>query len=117
MNHAHIFICTGPTCSANCDRDGNSKPPIDVEELKKQWKEKGLYGAVHLTFAGCLGRCNTANQALIVSAQAPQYFMKLDGDKSVALLVSWAEEVKAQDRLAELPSELQQALYERMAPK
>ena len=71
-------------------------------------ERKGLYG-VHLTFAGCLGRCNTANQALIVSAQS-QYFMKLDGDKSVALLVSWAEKVKARAKLAELPGELQQAL-------
>ena len=106
MNLAHLFICTGPTCSASTDRDGNAKPPIDTEALKMLWKEHALYGVVHLTFAGCLGRCNTANQALIVSTDAPQYFMKLEAEQAVNDLVTWAKAAKEQGALPPLPSSL-----------
>ena len=96
------------------DRDGADKPPFDCDSLKQRWKDEGLYGVVHLTFAGCLGRCNTANQAMLVSHDKPHYFMKLDAHSAADALVQWAVAAKTTGRLPPFPDELNRATYQRM---
>ena len=116
MNLAHLFICTGPTCVAELDRQNISKIPIDTEQLKKAWKDNRLYGTIHLTFTGCLGHCNKANQALLITNdKAPQYFMRLEANGLIDVLVDWGKTAAKLGTLPPLPSILNEACYERLA--
>ena len=64
---AHILVCTGGACTGTGQVPAPAPPPVD--RLKLRWKTARWYGRVHLTFTGCLGRCGTPSQALIVHAR------------------------------------------------
>lgn len=96
---AQILVCTGPSCLP-----GRGGPP--VEALKAAWKQRRLYGRIHLAFTGCLGRCDRPAQMLICRPEGTQSFAAIEGRNAWDALASWASASVAAGRLLDLPCEL-----------
>jgi hypothetical protein len=100
---AQVLVCTGRSCLPS-----SSGPP--VESLKAQWKQRRLYGRIHLTFTGCLGRCDRPAQMLICHPSGTLSFAAINSQDAWDALASWASASTAADRLLDLPFELQGCL-------
>jgi len=98
---AQVVVCTGGACSPVC-----GGPPVDA--LKRRWKASQLYGRVHLTFTGCLGRCDRPAQVLISSRDGSRWFSAIDDPSWWDTLSVWAESCSAGGRLLPMPPELNQ---------
>ncbi len=112
---AHLLICTGPACSLDKNRSGEPKAPIDAKGLVARWKELRLYRGIHLTLTGCLGQCNRANQATLLSSEHVIYLEHLDRTIDMDDLVNWALCCVREERLNPLPPSLANKSYKRLA--
>ena len=112
---AHLLLCTGPACSLDKNRSGEPKTPIDAKGLVARWKELRLYRGIHLTLTGCLGQCNRANQATLMSSQHVIYLEHLDSNIDMEHLVNWALCCVREERLNPLPASLANKSYKRLA--
>jgi hypothetical protein len=100
---AQVLVCIGKSCLPS-----SGGPP--VESLKAQWKEGRLYGRIHLTFTGCLGRCDRPAQMLICHPSGTFSFAGITNPESWDALASWASASTQAGRLLAFPSALQRHL-------
>lgn len=100
---AHVALCKG-CCCGNTDR---GKPPVPVERIKSQWKQRGLTKVVQLTISGCLGPCDVLNVARVSGEGEDVWVGGLTTEADYDRLVDWAEQCKLSSRFVELPMGLQ----------
>ena len=88
-----------------------------MERLKAVWKGEKLNRSVQLTISGCLGPCDLANVALVITPDGNQWFGGLTGDAVYESLVAWARECQRTGRLVPLPESLGPYRFDRFPSK
>ena len=107
-----ILLCEGCCCG----RTDRGFKPVPCDWIKQHWKEQKLSKTVELTISGCLGPCDLANVACIISSRDTQWFGGLQESWQYGLLVDWAKASRDACVLIELPSELDCHRFERFSP-
>ncbi|MBL8149982.1 MAG: (2Fe-2S) ferredoxin domain-containing protein [Blastocatellia bacterium] len=106
---AHLLVCLGCCCG----RTDRGKPEVPADWLKAKWKEKKLHSSIHLSISGCLGPCDLANVAGLVTPLQSLWLGGLTERKQYELLVDWASDSATLGMLLPLPEELQPHIFER----
>ncbi|MBM4023571.1 MAG: (2Fe-2S) ferredoxin domain-containing protein, partial [Planctomycetes bacterium] len=106
---AQVVFCQGCCCG----RTDRGRPALPVEMLKSVWKSEKLNQTVQLTISGCLGPCDLANVALIISPDGNEWIGGMAGDAVYESLVEWARECHREGRLLLLPTEYNDRQFER----
>ncbi|MGL4608845.1 MAG: (2Fe-2S) ferredoxin domain-containing protein [Trueperaceae bacterium] len=103
-----VTICNG----SSCGKTEKGFPPIPIDWLKAQWKEKKLLKTVQLTIGGCFGACDLTNVACVQHACETVHLGNLSTQDHYDELLGWAERVTEHDRLEPLPVCLQERRFE-----
>lgn len=106
---AQLVFCQGCCCG----RTDRGRPELPVEMLKDVWKTEKLNQSVQLTISGCLGPCDLANVALVITPDGNQWLGKMQGEATSAALVGWARACHREGRLLPIPTELEDRQFER----
>ena len=72
---------------------------------------------MQLTISGCLGSCDLANVALVITPDGNQWFGNLAGDAVYDLLIVWAQECHRNGRLVSPPEALDALRFEPFGPR
>ena len=110
---AQLVFCLGCCCG----RTDRGHPEVPVGRLKAVWKSEKLNRSVQLTISGCLGPCDLANVALVITPDGNQWLGGLAGDAVYELLIAWARECHRQGRVVPLPAALDALRFERFGPQ
>jgi hypothetical protein len=86
-----VSVCIG-CCCGQTDR---GKPPVPVEWLKVEWRQRGLLKNIQLTISGCLGPCDVPNVVLIAMAEENVWLGNIDRFEYYREIVEWAAQSKA----------------------
>jgi cobaltochelatase CobN len=81
--------------------------------LKDVWTTEKLNQSVQLTISGCLGPCDLANVALVITPAGNQWLGGMAGDAIYRAIVEWARECHHEHRLLPLPSVLRDQEFAR----
>ncbi len=100
--HAQLIFCLGCCCG----RTDRGRPEVPVERLKQRWKAGRLNRVVQLTISGCVGPCDVANVAVMVTSQGTTWLGGLTEDGHYDALVRWAEACRDAARALPLPEDL-----------
>jgi hypothetical protein len=103
-----VTICNG----SSCGKTEKGSPPLPLDWLKAQWKEKKLLRTVQLTIGGCFGACDLSNVACVQNASETVHLGKLSSQEHYDELLVWAERVTLKNRLEPLPASLQELRFE-----
>ena len=106
---AQLVFCQG-CCCGRVDR---GRPAVPVDRLKAVWKAEKLNRAVQLTISGCLGPCDLANVALVITPGGNAWLGGLAGDAVYDALVDWARECHREGRVLPLPAVVEGKHFER----
>jgi cobaltochelatase CobN len=106
---AQVLLCKG-CCCGQTDR---GFPAVPVERIKAIWKAEKLNRSVQLTISGCLGPCDLANVAVIVTAAGTAWYGRLEGDAPYDAIVAWARECAAAGATLPVPEVLEPCAFER----
>jgi cobaltochelatase CobN len=110
---AQLVFCEGCCCG----RTDRGHPEVPVGRLKAVWKEEKLNRSVQLTISGCLGPCDLANVALVITPDGNQWFGRLAGNDVYEALIAWAQECHREARVVPLPAALDALRFERFGPQ
>ncbi|HUY32338.1 MAG TPA: histidine phosphatase family protein [Pirellulales bacterium] len=97
-----LVLCKGCCCG----RTAGGFPEVPVERIKAVWKAEKLNRAIQLTISGCLGPCDVANVAVVITRHGIDWFGGLAGEAMYDLLVDWARACQAAGSLLPVPREL-----------
>lgn len=100
-----------------CGRTDRGRPEVPVGRLKEVWKGEKLNRSVQLTISGCLGPCDRANVALVITPDGNQWLGSLAGDAVYEALIAWARECHRQERLVPLPGVFDARRFERFGAR
>ena len=109
---AQLVFCQGCCCG----RTDRGHPEVPVGRLKEVWKGEKLNRAVQLTISGCLGPCDLANVALVITPNGNAWLGGLAGDAVYDALINWARECHREERLVPLPDGFEARRFERFGP-
>jgi len=110
---AQLVFCLGCCCG----RTDRGRPELPVDWLKTIWKTEKLNPTIQLTISGCLGPCDLANVALVITPQGNQWLGGMAGAELYQTLVDWARNCQRQNQLLPLPASLAPHRFERFAEK
>ena len=110
---AQLVFCQGCCCG----RTDRGHPEVPVGRLKAVWKEEKLNRSVQLTISGCLGPCDLANVALVITPNGNEWLGGLAGDAVYDALIAWAQECHRAGRLVPLPAALAALRFDRFSPR
>ncbi len=110
---AQLVFCQGCCCG----RTDRGHPEVPVGRLKAAWKEEKLNRSVQLTISGCLGPCDLANVALVITPDGNEWLGGLAGNEVYEALIAWARECHREERLLPLPAALDALRFERFGPR
>lgn len=106
---AQLVFCEGCCCG----RTDRGRPEVPVERLKAVWKAEKLNRSVQLTISGCLGPCDLANVALVITPDGNRWLGALAGDAAYDALIEWARQCHRERQLAPLPAEIEGRQFKR----
>jgi cobaltochelatase CobN len=109
---AQVVFCLGCCCG----RTDRGHPEVPVERLKAAWKGEKLNRSVQLTISGCLGPCDLANVALVITPEGNLWLGGLAGDDPYDALTDWARESHRRGKLVPLPESLLSHRFDRFGP-
>lgn len=105
-----IIFCDGCCCG----RVERGMPEFPKELIKTKWKALSLNESIQLTVSGCLGPCDLANVACILTADGRWTWLgELTEVSHYEALVDWAHACAQADQLLELPAPLADKIFER----
>jgi len=104
-----LVLCEGCCCG----RTAGGFPEVPVARIKAVWKAEKLNRAIQLTISGCLGPCDVANVAVIITRDGIEWFGGLAGEATYDLLVDWARACQAAGCVLPVPRELRSKRVER----
>jgi len=110
---AQLVFCQGCCCG----RTDRGHPEVPVGRLKEVWKSEKLNRSVQLTISGCLGPCDLANVALVITPDGNQWLGGLAGNAVYEALIAWARECHREGRVMPLPAEFDERRFERFEPR
>ncbi len=109
---AQLVFCQGCCCG----RTDRGHPEVPVGRLKAVWKAEKLNRSVQLTISGCLGPCDLANVALVITPHGNAWLGGLAGNKVYEALIAWARECHLEGRRVPLPAAFDERRFERFGP-
>ena len=65
-------------------------PAVPVEPIKAAWKAEKLNRVIQLTISDCLGPCDLANVAMVLTPAGSQWFGLFKDDGPYEVLLTWA---------------------------
>lgn len=105
-----LLVCGGGCCM----KDDRGRVPTPGDWLRAEWKQRGLYGRVHLSVtASCLGPCSRANVAGVITANGPVWIGGLSTMEHYQALLDWATASAEAGTMLPLPEQLQGCVFER----
>lgn len=110
---AQVVFCQGCCCG----RTDRGRPELPVERLKGVWKTEKLNRVVQLTISGCLGPCDLANVALVITADGNRWLGGMAGDGVYEALIDWARACAAAGEVLPLPAETDGLRFARFQPE
>jgi cobaltochelatase CobN len=110
---SQLVFCQGCCCG----RTDCGHPEVPVGRLKAVWKDEKLNRSVQLTISGCLGPCDVANVALVITPDANRWLGGLAGDAVYEALIGWARECHRAGRPVPLPAEFDALRFDRFGPR
>ena len=108
-----LVFCQGCCCG----RTDRGHPEVPVGRLKEIWKGEKLNRSVQLTISGCLGQCDLANVALVITPNGNEWLGSLAGNEVYEALITWAQECHRKGRLESLPAGFDTRRFERFGPR
>jgi cobaltochelatase CobN len=66
---------------------------IQLDQFKKQWKDRGIRRRFHLTISGCLGPCPLANVVLIQFRGQSVWLHSINNEDDVRLIYDYVEQM------------------------
>jgi cobaltochelatase CobN len=108
---AQLVFCQGCCCG----RTDRGRPELPVELLKGVWKAEKLNRSVQLTISGCLGPCDLANVALVITPGGNAWVGGMAGDAIYDALIDWARGCHRENRLLPLPVGIDAHRFERFS--
>ena len=108
---AQVMFCDGCCCG----RTDRGYPAVPVERIKAIWKAEKLNRGVQLTISGCLGPCDLANVAVIVTAETTTWLGLIEGDGDYDALVDWARRIRRGEGSTAIPDRLASRRFDRFA--
>lgn len=106
---AQLVFCQGCCCG----RTDRGRPELPAERLKAVWKGEKLNRSIQLTISGCLGPCDLANVALVITPDGNDWLGGMAGDGVYDALTDWARACHAAGHLLPLPEGLESRRFER----
>jgi hypothetical protein len=106
---AQVLICQGCCCG----QTHKGKPPVPIAQLKQRWKAARLLPKVQLTISGCLGPCDVANVACVITHDGTVWLGGLVEAEDYEALFDWAAGVHATGQPAPLPARFAGRILER----
>lgn len=103
-----VVFCTGCCCG----RTDRGFAPVPVARLKAVWRAEKLNRTIQLTISGCLGPCDMANVAMILTPQEVLWFRNLDQETFFDAVIAWARACHAVHRLLQWPEVLASQRFE-----
>lgn len=100
--HGQLIFCQGCCCG----RTERGFAEVPVERLKAVWKAKGLNRTIQMTVSGCVGPCDVANVAVVVTPSRTTWLGGLDCAADYDALLRWAESCHDAGTLLPLPEVL-----------
>ncbi len=92
---AQLVFCQGCCCG----RTDRGRPEVPVGRLKEVWKGEKLNRSVQLTISGCLGPCDRANVALVITPDGNRRLAYVDPARNAVVVIDgttvWAYRYKA----------------------
>lgn len=107
-----VLACVGCCCG----RTDRGKPPVPVDWLKAEWKQRKLLKTIQLTISGCLGPCDLVNVVCLVTPQRTVWLGGLTEQKHFDALLGWATQSAAANKILPLPALLAELEFERFQP-
>jgi hypothetical protein len=108
---AQVMFCNGCCCG----RTDRGYPAVPVDRIKAIWKAEKLNRGVQLTISGCLGPCDLANVAVIVTAETTTWLGLIEGDGDYDALIDWARNIRRGEGSTEIPERLATRRFDRFA--
>src|SRR5262249_30985841 len=102
-----LLICMGCCCG----RTEKGFPDVPVAQIKAAWKG-GVNRTIQLTISGCLGPCDRANVALLITPQAVEWFGGLEDNALYHDLMEWACRCHSVRTVLQLPAPLEAHRFE-----
>lgn len=106
---SQLIVCTGGSCAG---REGGVHSP--KKALLDAWKKDYLWRVCHVSFSDCLGPCDVACNAVLLTGQGAVWLSGLTDD-DYTRLTAWVQASHAVGELRPLPPELQEKTYSRFA--
>src|SRR5262245_6631103 len=97
-----VVFCLGCCCG----RTDRGYPAVPLDHLKTVWKAEKLNASVQLTISGCLGPCDAANVALVLTPGGQEWLGELRTSAEYEALIDWARACRAAGHLLPTPAEL-----------
>ncbi|MCS7068195.1 MAG: hypothetical protein RMK51_12410 [Meiothermus sp.] len=96
---SQIIFCTGGVCG------GKEQAPVPKQALLERWKRDYLWRVCHISFSDCMGPCELANNACLLSPAGARWLGGLESQDYLAL-ADWAAACKQAGQLLPLPEPL-----------
>ena len=106
---AQLLLCDGCCCGKTAL--GHAEVPVTFLQL--EWTRRRLVKDLHLTPCHCLGPCDAANVACVLSADSAAWFGGLTSRDDYAALLDWTEQLIKTGEPGALPERLRGKRLER----
>ena len=106
---SQLIICTGGSCAG---KDGGAHSP--KKAMLDAWKKDYLWRVCHLSFSDCLGPCDGACNAALLTADGLTWLSGLE-EQDFERFIVWVQESQQAGHLLPLPDELSSREYSRFA--
>jgi hypothetical protein len=103
-----VILCQGCCCG----RTDRGFPEVPTERVKAAWKAGRLNRTIQLTISGCVGPCDVANVAVVLTPAGSTWMGGLGGDAHYDALIRWAEECHTAGSVLPLPEALAARRFE-----
>jgi len=81
-----VVLCVG-CCCGQTDKGRHTVP---AAQIKSAWKAEKLNKTIQLTISGCVGPCDVANVAQIITPNGTSWFGRLSDPAEYDALIEWA---------------------------
>jgi len=95
-----VVLCVG-CCCGQTDKGRHTVP---AAQIKSAWKAEKLNKTIQLTISGCVGPCDVANVAQIITPNGTSWFGRLSDAAEYDALIEWARACHSAKKLVPVPA-------------
>ena len=94
-----VVLCVGCCCG----QTDKGRPTVPEARIKSAWKAEKLNRTIQLTISGCVGPCDVANVAQIITPNGTIWFGRFNGDTQYEVLIESARACHSAKSLVPVP--------------